>query len=137
MYCLSVVWLSISPQRIAGTMRFALNTPIFCPIQGFSNNSFIIDILCRVALSTVVPSISTGSNTAVGVNTPVLPIVYSIFFNVVSTESFLTLKAIPFLKWWLVLPRDLPYCTSSNLKTTPSCGRHSCSAMSNILSITT
>ena len=115
--------MNSSAQRNWGIIRLALNTPILCPLNGRGISSRMTEILCKEALSTVLPSVSTGSNTAVGVRIPVLPIVNSISFNVVSTESFFTLNAIPFLLWCSVLPRDLPYSTSSNLNTTPSCGR--------------
>ena len=43
---------------------------------------------------------------------------------------------MPFLKWWLVFPRDFPYSTSSNLYTTPSWGRLYSFALSKHYSIT-
>ena len=61
---------------------FALYTSISWFLKGVPwNNSSITLILCKLARVTSVPSISTGSNTATGVRTPVLPIVHSIFIN--------------------------------------------------------
>ena len=56
--------------------------------------SWIKSSLCSEARETVVPATLTGSRTAVGVTTPVLPILNSISNNSVTTSSAGNLYAI-------------------------------------------
>ena len=65
-------------------------------------------ILCTLALETLVPSSSTGSNIATGLISPVLEALHSISFNVVSAVSSVHLNAIAFLGNFAVLPSDSP-----------------------------
>ena len=56
-------------------------------------------ILCNDARSTVVPSNSTGSNTATGFINPDREVFHSIFNSVVAATSSAHLKANAFLSW--------------------------------------
>jgi len=58
--------------KIYGIIIFALYTFILSPIP--SLRDLIIDKLCTEAFCTVVPSISTGSKTAIGFIKPVLDV---------------------------------------------------------------
>ena len=64
--------------------------------------------LCTLALVTVVPSSSTGSNTATGLMSPVLEPDQSMRLKVVSASSSCHLKAMEFLGNLAVLPRERP-----------------------------
>ena len=73
-----------------------------------SCNSLIISKLCNEALSTVVPSISTGSKIATGLINPVREVFHSISKSLVSTASSFHLKAIECNGNLDVAPRLLP-----------------------------
>ena len=68
-------------------------------------------------------SISTVSNSAMGVSWPVREMFQVIFCKCETAPGSPNLKAIPSLKWWEVLPCALQKSTSSKEKTTPSMGR--------------
>ena len=70
---------------IVGIIIFALYNVITLPTDNF--NFFTIDTLWAVARFTVVPSSSTGSNTAIGLIKPVLDAFHSISLIVVSANS--------------------------------------------------
>lgn len=78
--------------------------------------------LCRLAFVTIVPSISTGLNSATGLISPVREGDHITSVNVVSTLSSCHLKAIEFLGNLFVTPRLAPYAISSIHKTNPSVG---------------
>ena len=61
----------------------------------------------------MVPSSSTGSNTATGLIRPVLDTSQSTFLNVVATVSSFHLNANECLGNLAVVPRLLPYAMSS------------------------
>ena len=79
--------------------------------------------LCTLALETVVPSISTGSNIATGFISPVLDALHSISKSLVSTSSSFHLKAIECLGNLAVRPRLSPYDILSYVSTNPSEGK--------------
>ena len=91
---------------ICGIIILALNTLIVSPIPSLRLS--IMLILCTLALETLVPSSSTGSNIATGLISPVLEALHSISFNVVSAVSSVHLNAIAFLGNFAVLPSDSP-----------------------------
>lgn len=78
--------------------------------------------LCTLALDTVVPSSSTGSNTAIGFIRPVLDALHSISSSFVSAVSSAHLNAIEFLGNLAVCPSEFPYAISSYISTSPSDG---------------
>ena len=79
--------------------------------------------LCTLARLTVVPSNSTGSNTATGLISPVLEALHSTSSNTVSAISSAHLKAIAFRGNLAVLPKLSPYAISSIRSTRPSDGK--------------
>ncbi len=79
--------------------------------------------LCTLALDTVVPSSSTGSNKATGFISPVLDALHSIPVSFVSAVSSFHLNAMAFLGNLEVLPSEFPYAISSSIKTSPSDGK--------------
>ena len=70
--------------------------------------------LCTLARLTVVPSSSTGSNTAIGLIRPVRDGLHSIFTRCVCLVSSAHLNAQEFLGNFAVLPSDSPYAISSH-----------------------
>ena len=68
-----------------GMIMFRLLTRIRFP--AISSRSSIKDRLCRLALLTSQPSISTGVNTATGAISPVLPGVHSMYCSRLSCRS--------------------------------------------------
>ena len=87
----------------SGMMSPALRTLMVSPMP--TPKFAIISPLCRLARETLVPARKIGSNTAVGVSTPVRPTVTSISRTVLSLTSGGYLKAIAQRGNLLVLPR--------------------------------
>ena len=83
----------------------ALYTVIRSPMPRPSSR--ITEMLCTEALDTVVPSSSTGSNTAMGFIRPVRDADHSISRRVVSAVSSCHLKAMESLGNLAVVPSDL------------------------------
>ena len=106
---------------ICGIIIFALYTCIISPSPSCSCS--IILKLCTLALDTVVPSSSTGSNIAIGFISPVLDALHSIPSSFVSAISSAHLNAIEFLGNFAVLPSESPYAISSYIRTRPSDGK--------------
>ena len=96
----------------------ALYTKIVSPIP--KDKPCKIDTLCSDALLTIVPSNSTGSNTATGLIKPVLDTNQSTSINFVSAVSSCHLKAIAFFGYLAVVPSCLPYSMSLYNNTKPS-----------------
>ena len=82
----------------------ALYTFILSPTPSLRLSSTLT--LCTLALFTVEPSISTGSNTATGFILPVLDVFHSMAVRVVSASSSLHLKAMESLGNLDVMPSD-------------------------------
>ena len=110
-----------STLSIWGIIIFDLYTYTVCPLV-FIPRSFITEMLWRLALSTIDPSISTGSNTAVGVKVPNFPIVQSTYFNVVGYVSSFHLSAIRQFSWCEVAPSDLDNSVLLSSNINPSTG---------------
>ena len=113
--------LSVRLAAICGIIILALNTLMLSPIPSFRPS--IILILWTLALDTLVPSSSTGSNMATGLIRPVLEALHSICLKTVSAVSSVHLNAIAFLGNLAVLPSDSPYAISSYMITRPSDGK--------------
>ena len=79
-------------------------------------------VLCKVALLTVAPSISTGSSIATGATTPDLPTFHFTSTSVVITPVCICLSAYAPLGWWEVKPLFSNSVLSFILNTTPSSG---------------
>ena len=90
------------------------------PMPSFNPSS--MDTLCSDALDTIVPSSSTGSNTATGFINPVLDTSQSTFLNVVEAVSSFHLNARESLGNLAVLPSDSLYDMSLYVITNPSDG---------------
>ena len=103
---ISRLLLRVRFSAICGMIIFALYTWRVSPIP--SCNSFTILTLCTLARLTVVPSSSTGSNTAIGLMRPVLEGLHSISRSVVSLISSAHLNANAFRGNLAVLPSDSP-----------------------------
>lgn len=84
---------------------FRLLTRIRFP--AISSRSSIKDRLCRLALLTSQPSISTGVNTATGAISPVLPGVHSMYCSRLSCRSSSNLYGT--IKALRVYQRNVPY----------------------------
>ncbi len=87
-----------------------------------SSSSLKILTLCTLALDTVLPSISIGSNIATGLISPVLLQLHSISMSLVSAISSCHLNAMLCLGNFPVLPSDSPYFMSLKVRTNPSDG---------------
>ena len=79
-------------------------------------------VLCKVALLTVAPSISTGSRIATGATTPDLPTFHFTSSRVVTTPVCICLSAYAALGWWEVYPLFSNSALSFILNTMPSSG---------------
>ena len=107
---------------IWGMILLALYTKIVSPMRSCS--FLIMETLCTLARETVVPSSSTGSNTATGFRSPVLLGDHSIARNVVSTVSSCHFRAKPssLFGLWPVPGCNSAYSTSFAATTRPSTG---------------
>ncbi len=102
----------------SGMISPALRTRITSPMP--TPSCRMKSSLCRIARETVVPASSTGSNTAVGVSTPVRPTETSIFSSFDSFSSGGYLKATAQRGNLFVLPNASRWAKSSTFTTAPS-----------------
>ena len=102
----------------SGMMSPALRTLMVSPMP--TPKFAIISPLCRLARETLVPARKIGSNTAVGVSTPVRPTVTSILRTTLSLTSGGYLNAMAHRGNLFVLPRVRRAARSLTLMTAPS-----------------